>query len=202
MPESRFDFDFDLLHDVLYQDKDYEVSRLDDLGGFPDCLIPDGGVGVGEGSFGGVEPGGDQGPPLNGDGGAPALVEVADGEDTVFVAGLGEGVLDFLEELWEPGWRCRGDRLAQGGERQGGHGNQRFVTSWVLGSHLSPPPLTSSNRIGRARPRGGSRLLEMAGPIASAALSALTCCSWHPVITMECVDRAVGANSAIRAIGG
>ena len=28
MPESRFDFDFDLLHDVLYQDKDYEIAYL------------------------------------------------------------------------------------------------------------------------------------------------------------------------------
>jgi hypothetical protein len=65
---------------------DLAVGRLDDLGGFPDCLVPDSGVGVGEGSFGGVEPGGDRGPPPEGDGGAPALVEVADGEDTVLVA--------------------------------------------------------------------------------------------------------------------
>jgi len=39
-----------------------------------------------------------------------------------------------------------------------------------------------------------------------AALPAVTFCSWYPVITMECVDRfvdrAIGANSAIRAIGG
>jgi hypothetical protein len=28
MPKSRFDFDFDLLHDVLYQDKDYEIAFL------------------------------------------------------------------------------------------------------------------------------------------------------------------------------
>jgi hypothetical protein len=28
MPKSRFDFDFDLLHDVLYQDKDYEIAYL------------------------------------------------------------------------------------------------------------------------------------------------------------------------------
>ena len=78
-----------------YWDPTYDlaVSRLDDLGGFVDCLVPDSGVGVGEGSSGGVEPGGDRGPPLDGDGGAPALVEVADGEDAVFVAGLGEGVL-------------------------------------------------------------------------------------------------------------
>ncbi len=66
--------------------------RLDDLGGFSNCLVPDSGVGVGEGSFGSVEPGGDRGPPLDGDGGAPALVEVADGEDTVLVASLSEGV--------------------------------------------------------------------------------------------------------------
>ena len=59
--------------------RDLAVGGLDDLGGFPDCLVPDSGVGVGEGSFGGVEPGGDRGPPLDGDGGAPALVEVADG---------------------------------------------------------------------------------------------------------------------------
>ena len=57
-----------------------------------------------------MEPGGDRGPPLDGDGGAPALVEVADGEDTVFVASLGEGVLDFLEEFRRPGRRDRGDR--------------------------------------------------------------------------------------------
>jgi hypothetical protein len=63
--------------------RDLTVGRLDDLGGFPNCLVPDSRVGVGEGSFGGVEPGGDRGPPLDGDGGAPALVEVADGEDTV-----------------------------------------------------------------------------------------------------------------------
>jgi hypothetical protein len=72
---------------------DLAVSCLDDLGGFADCLVPDSGVGVGEGSFGGVEPGGDRGAPLDGDGGAPSLVEVADGEDAVFVAYLGEGVL-------------------------------------------------------------------------------------------------------------
>src|SRR5580658_3344225 len=73
--------------------RDLAVGRLDDLGGFPHCLVPDSGVGVGEGSFGGVEPGGDRGPPPDGDGGAPALVEVADGEDTVLVARLGKGVL-------------------------------------------------------------------------------------------------------------
>lgn len=28
MPKSRFDFDFELLHDVLYQDKDYEIAYL------------------------------------------------------------------------------------------------------------------------------------------------------------------------------
>ncbi len=76
---------------------DLAVSRLNDLGGFPDCLVPDSGVGVAEGSFGGMEPGGNRGPPLDGDGGAPALVEVADGEDAVFLASLCEGVLDFLE---------------------------------------------------------------------------------------------------------
>ena len=89
------------------------VARLDDLGRFPDCPVPDSRVGVGEGPFGGVEPGGGRGPPLDGDGGAPALVEVADGEDAVLVAGLGEGVLDVLEELGPPGRRDRGDRLAQ-----------------------------------------------------------------------------------------
>jgi hypothetical protein len=97
---------------------------LDDLGSFANGLVPDRGVGVGEGSFGGAEPGGDRGPPLDGDGGAPALVEVADGEDTVFVASLGEGVLDFLEELRQPGRRDRGDRLAQSGQRQDGHGER------------------------------------------------------------------------------
>jgi hypothetical protein len=65
--------------------RDLAVGGLDDLGGFPDCLIPDVGVGVGEGSFGDVEPSGDRGPPLDGDGGAPALVEVADGEDAVLI---------------------------------------------------------------------------------------------------------------------
>jgi hypothetical protein len=28
IPKSRFDFDFDMLHDVLYQDKDYEIAYL------------------------------------------------------------------------------------------------------------------------------------------------------------------------------
>ena len=92
--------------------RDLAVGRLDDLGGLPNCLVPHSGVGVGEGLFGGVEPGGDRRPPLDGDGGAPALVEVADGEDAVLVASLGEGVLDFLEELRQPGRRDRGDRLA------------------------------------------------------------------------------------------
>ena len=49
---------------------DLAVGRLDDLGGFPNCLVPDSRVRVGEGSFGGVEPGGYHGPPLDGDGGA------------------------------------------------------------------------------------------------------------------------------------
>jgi hypothetical protein len=66
--------------------RDLAVGRLDDLGGFPDCPVPDSRVGVGEGPFGGVEPGGDRGPPLDGDGGAPALVEVADGEDAVLTS--------------------------------------------------------------------------------------------------------------------
>ena len=47
------------------------------------------------------------------------------------------------------------DRLAQSGERQGGHGNQRLVALWVLNSHPSPPLLMSSNTINSARPRGG-----------------------------------------------
>jgi hypothetical protein len=105
--------------------RDLAVGRLDDLGGFPNCQIPDTRVGIGEGSFGGVEPGGDRGPSLYRDGGAPALVEVADGEDAVLVTSLGGGVLDFVEELWQPGRRDRGDRLTQSGQRQGGHGNQR-----------------------------------------------------------------------------
>jgi hypothetical protein len=45
--------------------RDLAVGSLDDLGGFPDCLIPDVGVGVGEGSFGGVEPRGDRGQVLS-----------------------------------------------------------------------------------------------------------------------------------------
>ena len=95
--------------------RDLAVGRLDDLGGFPNCLVPDSGVGVGEGSFGGMEPGGNRGPPLDGDGGAPALVEVADGEDAVLVASLAESVLDLLEELRQPGRRDRGDRGAERG---------------------------------------------------------------------------------------
>jgi hypothetical protein len=95
------------------------VGRLDDLGGLPDCLVPDSGIGVGEGSFGGVEPCGDQGAPLDGDGGAPALVGVANGEDAVFVASLGKGVLNFPEEFRQPGRR---DRLAQGGSDRAGMG--------------------------------------------------------------------------------
>ena len=66
--------------------RDLAVGRLDDRSGFADCLVPDSGVGIGQGSFGDVEPGGDRGPPLDGDGGAPALVEVADREDAVLVA--------------------------------------------------------------------------------------------------------------------
>jgi hypothetical protein len=42
----------------------------------------------------------------------------------------------------------------------------------------------------------------MAGPITSGALSAVTFCSWHPVITMEGVDRATRANGAISVVGG
>jgi hypothetical protein len=68
---------------------DLTVGRLDDLGGFPDYLVPDSGVGVGESLFCGVELGGDRGPPFNGDGGASALVEVADGGDAILVASLG-----------------------------------------------------------------------------------------------------------------
>ena len=41
--------------------RDLAVGGLDDLGGFPDCLVPDSRVGVGEGPFGGMEPGGDRG---------------------------------------------------------------------------------------------------------------------------------------------
>jgi hypothetical protein len=41
---------------------DLALGRLDDLGGFLGCLVPDAGVGVGKVSFGGVEPGGDRGP--------------------------------------------------------------------------------------------------------------------------------------------
>jgi hypothetical protein len=40
--------------------RDLAVGRLDDLGGFPNCLVPDSRVGVGEGPFGGMEPGGDR----------------------------------------------------------------------------------------------------------------------------------------------
>jgi hypothetical protein len=97
MPKSRFDFDFNLLHDVLYQDKDYEIAYLSNR-----SIVKPGDRRRGAGR--------DRGPPLDGDGGAPALVEVTDGEDTVFVASLGEGVLDFLEEFRRPGRRDRGDR--------------------------------------------------------------------------------------------
>ncbi len=125
--------------------RDLVVGHLDDLGGFPNCLVPDSGVRVGEGSFGGVEPGGDRGPPLDGDGGAPALVEVADGEDTVLVASLGEGVLDFLEELRQPGRRDRGDRLTQSGERQAGmgiNGSSPRGYSAVIPARLLSRPVT------------------------------------------------------------
>jgi hypothetical protein len=119
--------------------RDLAVGRLDDLGSFPHCLVSDSGIGVGEGSFGGVKPGGDREPPLDGDGGAPALLEVADGEDTVLIARLGKGVLDFQEELRRPRRRNRGDRLAQNEERQGGHGYQRLVALWVLSTHPGRP---------------------------------------------------------------
>jgi hypothetical protein len=84
-----------------------------------------------------VEPGGDRRPPLDGDGGAPALVKMADGEGAVLVASLSEGVLNFLEELRQPGRRYRGDCLAQSGERQGGDGHQWLVALLVLSSHPS-----------------------------------------------------------------
>jgi hypothetical protein len=62
----------------------------------------------------------------------------------------------------EPGRRDRGNRLAQSGERQGGHGNQRLVILWVLSSHPGLPPLTSGERIIRlgleAGPVGGNAL--------------------------------------------
>jgi hypothetical protein len=89
-------------------------------------------------------------PPLDGDGGAPALVEVADGEDAVLVARLGEGLLDFLEELRQAGRRDRGDRLAQSGPRQGGmgiNGSSSCGYSTVIRARL----LTSSSRISRLR---------------------------------------------------
>lgn len=38
--------------------RDLAVGCLDDLGGFPNCLVPD--SGAGKGSSGGVEPGGDR----------------------------------------------------------------------------------------------------------------------------------------------
>ena len=94
-----------------------------------------------------MEPGGDRGAPLDGDGGAPALVEVADGEDAVLVAGLGEGVLDFLEELRQPGRRDGGDRLAQSGGATGRAWESTARHPVGTQQSSSPPPLTSSNRI-------------------------------------------------------
>jgi hypothetical protein len=66
-----------------------------------------------------MQPGGDRGAALDCDSGAPALVEVADGEDAVFLVGLAEGVLDLLEELRQPGRRNDRHCLAHGVERQG-----------------------------------------------------------------------------------
>jgi hypothetical protein len=60
---------------------------------------------------------------------------------------------------------------------------RRLATFWLSSGGLAP----------RARPRADRR-------------AAVTFCSWYPVITMECVDRfvdrAIGANGAIRAIDG
>ena len=56
--------------------RDLAVGRLDDLGGLADCLVPDSGAGVGEGSFGGVEPGGHRGPLAQvKDGGCPRRLD-------------------------------------------------------------------------------------------------------------------------------
>jgi hypothetical protein len=67
--------------------------------------------------------------------GTPALIEVPDREDAVFVAGLAENTLDFLEELGQPGGHHGRHRLPQRIEPQRGHGEQRLVTLYVLGRH-------------------------------------------------------------------
>ena len=94
--------------------RDLAVGRLDDLGGFPDCLVPDSGVRVGEGPFGGVEPGGDQEAAARWRQRRPSAGRRwRMGRTLSSITSLGEGVLDFLEELRQPGRRDLGDRLAQ-----------------------------------------------------------------------------------------
>jgi len=107
------------------------------------------GVGVGESAFRGVQPCRHGRPPLDRDGSSPALVEVPNREDAVFLIGLAEGVLDVLEELGQPRRRNRSYRLPQGIERQGGHGDQRLVAVYLLGRHPRrlPSSLESSNSI-------------------------------------------------------
>src|SRR5947209_7348125 len=78
-------------------------------------------------------------------GGAPALVEAADGEDAVLVAGPGEGVLDSWKDFGSRDGATVATAWYRAGERQGRHGNQRLVALRVLSSHPSPPPLTSAH---------------------------------------------------------
>src|ERR1700722_20282871 len=116
-------------------------------------------------------------------------------EDTVFVASLGEGVRDFLEELRQPRRRDRGDRRAQSGERQGRHGDQRLVPLWVLSSHparLLSHPATEN----RATPRGGVWLF------ARAAAAVVTHSSRRRGDQRFAVDRLTRAMGAIGGFGG
>ena len=135
--------------------RDLMVSRLDYLGRFADGPLPDVIVGIRERSLSGMQARGYRGPALYGDRGRPALIEVPDREDAVLVAGLAESVLDFLEELGQPGGHDGRHRLPQRVECQRGHGNQRLVTRDMLSCHpwrlLSSQP--KNNRAGTARPR-------------------------------------------------
>jgi len=92
---------------------DLSVGRLNDLGSVPDSLIAYSRVGIGQSALSGVQPGGYRRTALDGNSGAPALVEVPYGEDTVFLASLTESVLYLLRELRQPGWCDSRNRVAK-----------------------------------------------------------------------------------------
>src|SRR6266702_3120939 len=119
-PSSKSSLTHSQLHSAT---RDLVVGRLDDLGRFLDGPLP---------ALSGVQARGHRRPALNRDSGPPALIEVPDREDAVFVAGLAESLLDFLEELGQSRGHDGRHRLPQRIEGQRGHGNQRLATLYVL----------------------------------------------------------------------